>query len=1803
MAIDDFGLPDLSLSLPRLVKKRKTTAEPDEEGRRSLLGRIGDASLSGLSMVGNALDLPGSMVRDTISGHNPFDQLLSPLSDRNRQTGRDVLRTYGLAGKKDTWGNWGAGLGAEIALDPMTYLTFGLGALGKGGKVAKAAGLIDDAARVGARRLGVEASQVGARQARVGNTLRDLIQDGGMEAARKARDAAKAQGLKLRDIADEPLGGLMGVGMPFQDPSFILGTGKTGQAIAKGLDSAGRAVQYATIPGTNFQPINAVARMFDARLKDTATPEVQTAAKSLTRAQHANEAAVNLKTTERMRQLDDIGMGLQGDSAKLRELVSNPAVGANLSTAGEALKSGLIQLQGNRGPSRRFQKQSLATIDQWLSSNIINDQDAIALRRMVEYRGLDAGAGAAEPIIKGIRQDLEAGLQGSQKLGNAADRLSDTQNAYFPASMTEGLALSGKQAEEIMGTAHANREGRRLFTRDIRNRENVLNQIAADPVLGNLIDQRGADVDTISRYLKRTYSNAVPATFVDEYGNKASRFKALAGWYANMPKELREAGIYGNHPLQDLAKQQLRVRNSDSAAKTVFEFLSQPGILKPATTAARDEGHTTVSDVFRKIDLNEGDDTAGALKSLADLQKTVFSSDLGKQRIPQHLADDLTRMVKGFASPEPANQIVKVYDSVTNLTKGMLTGPWPAFQIRNLVSGQWQNFIAGIFSPGSVSKAHNVIRGGVLKGAADLPAVRKLARDRGIPLADKGVPELVETLKREGNLNQEEAEIVGKVWQAWSEGYMGEDVKTAMKKRVEFQKGGRIPKGALKQGIGETPEAWTDEMADKFDKLENDVEKWSEAPPDHVWEPSVKHHIDMSRQDLDRMREVYEGKRRWNELTWESRPYADMNKDSLFARTAAGSDYSELYVPSIKPQKDGKFLVGGGVFNTLDEAKDYAERTAHGIYFHQELGPDGKVLDYRIVPDRKRKITTSGLMHRTGSEADAARLSKGIIARTLPESVSPSVKVSSARRALDDLQSGYASLEESFEKLGDAGKVIDPEILKDVQSGAKSIDEAMQSVKLSDNELRTIIKEQPMIADGIRFVMDRKFGAINTTYGGPGIKKGAPELYDTFDQNAWNSLNRDVNLNPQLASDVADEVMKIAADATAFGPHEVDRLLSELTHKVRSAVDGVESHDPFTEQLRLKVQAGQLAKAQEVIKKIPNVSAAGLRKQLGDISTETAEELLQMHRTQEVLKRIPKVSPAGLAKQLGGNLSEEKAAQLLQNARQPLLQMDGSTTKGAVSFAASGKALVQSFKAADVSTHLHEFAHTARRNLTAADQQIASQFVGATGSTWTRDQEELFARGFENYIRTGQAPTSAIGEMFNRLKQWMVGIYQSIAGTPIDVQLTPEIKELYGKLIGTKSQIKKLDDETGTKLLRELAASWRITGKGELDNAVGQLPGDPATIDSIRAGLPGEIPHRFGNALNKLRGKGDVTWNPLEMRGFNERTKSRFAPAAAGDEVGYYVEGLNRLAPFIEQLEKGVDPAEAAKKIGAAQVLYQNKYYTKTEQEVLARLFPFYKFTSRQLPFTLQQLSERPGGRMAQTIRAANRARDPDEFTPDYVAETASIPLGKSADGTARYLTGLGLSMEDPLSLVGGPRSTVLELLSRLNPLIKAPLEYATGESFFQKGPEGGRNLSDMDPTIGRLLANVSGRKEPVRIPFGQELDVLLNNSPLSRVASSARVLTDGRKGLPGKAANLLTGFKVSDISPGAQDAVLRERSQALEKQLGGREFVKLHFPEEVRETMSPEQLAMVDQLLGIDHELAMRAKKRKLERQKQEKK
>ncbi len=348
---------------------------------------------------------------------------------------------------------------------------------------------------------------------------------------------------------------------------------------------------------------------------------------------------------------------------------------------------------------------------------------------------------------------------------------------------------------------------------------------------------------------------------------------------------------------------------------------------------------------------------------------------------------------------------------------------------------------------------------------------------------------------------------------------------------------------------------------------------------------------------------------------------------------------------------------------------------------------------------------------------------------------------------------------------------------------------------------------------------------------------------------------------------------------------------------------------------------------------------------------------------------------------------------------------------------------------------------------------------------------------------------------------------------------------------------------------------------------------------------------------------GDVPLSIDRVPGTKAIRKGFRTVVGTGGKANRGVEWLNRVPMYLYLKQKGWSPLQAARKVKELQFDYSD--LAPAELALRNTLIPFYTFTRKISELTFRTLAERPGGLLAQNIRAAGNLRGEDAgLIPDFISQGLSIPLGETPGGADRFITGFGQAHEDPLSFVGGGLSGAgLEGLSRLNPLIKAPLEIATDQSFFQRGPGGGgRRLGDLDPLAGRLAANVLGRDEPVN--FGGLTEQVLSNSPLSRALSTAKGLTDRRPGRgifdsPGGAAatgtNLLTGVRITDVQQRTKDALLRERIEGLlKKHPGAAEFTKVFVSREAREKLPPEERAAVEQLMALNALLASKARARR---------
>lgn len=129
-------------------------------------------------------------------------------------------------------------------------------------------------------------------------------------------------------------------------------------------------------------------------------------------------------------------------------------------------------------------------------------------------------------------------------------------------------------------------------------------------------------------------------------------------------------------------------------------------------------------------------------------------------------------------------------------------------------------------------------------------------------------------------------------------------------------------------------------------------------------------------------------------------------------------------------------------------------------------------------------------------------------------------------------------------------------------------------------------------------------------------------------------------------------------------------------------------------------------------------------------------------------------------------------------------QQGEGVTKGSIEWNDQMKTIIRGYKKADLSTFVHEMGHQLRRDLHPDDQIIAEMHYGVKDGNWTRRHEEQFSRDFERYLRDGRAPTDAIRDVFSKIATWMRDIYASLKGTPLEKEVSPEIRKIFDRALG-----------------------------------------------------------------------------------------------------------------------------------------------------------------------------------------------------------------------------------------------------------------------------------------------------------------------------------------------------------------------------------------------------------------------------------
>jgi len=408
--------------------------------------------------------------------------------------------------------------------------------------------------------------------------------------------------------------------------------------------------------------------------------------------------------------------------------------------------------------------------------------------------------------------------------------------------------------------------------------------------------------------------------------------------------------------------------------------------------------------------------------------------------------------------------------------------------------------------------------------------------------------------------------------------------------------------------------------------------------------------------------------------------------------------------------------------------------------------------------------------------------------------------------------------------------------------------------------------------------------------------------------------------------------------------------------------------------------------------------------------------------------------------------------------------------------------------------------------------------------------------------------------------------------------------------------------ENATLAVREMYAARR----GHASSAYRDLDSPSTVLDAGNdlesmmdvfpggtSGMKDLAKEMMATALGRRRKEGaslGSAYNLANVAGVNGRRTTELGVVKAGNIVGKHADDMNRLVGFIHLMKKGDTADDAMKMVDRVQLNYDPRTFTPTEQ-MLKKVFPFYSFMSRQLAYVGSELMHNPAGILGGLIRFGRHQQDEDEFLPGGVKGTMAVGIGAGDDpfsqalgwgrskenpeGTENYLAGMGLMFEESLNLLA-PESLSEGLRTvgkSLNPMIKGPIEWATGVSLFQGGAMGGKPLHDMDPVMGRILSQLGLQEsEPdsqAKPAFGSRLaEFAASNSPMSRILSTARTTLDDRKGYLERAMNVLSGMRIQSVSPHQRRRGLRDLTDAIARDHGGRAFSNMTISKDLLESV-----------------------------------
>ncbi len=191
-----------------------------------------------------------------------------------------------------------------------------------------------------------------------------------------------------------------------------------------------------------------------------------------------------------------------------------------------------------------------------------------------------------------------------------------------------------------------------------------------------------------------------------------------------------------------------------------------------------------------------------------------------------------------------------------------------------------------------------------------------------------------------------------------------------------------------------------------------------------------------------------------------------------------------------------------------------------------------------------------------------------------------------------------------------------------------------------------------------------------------------------------------------------------------------------------------------------------------------------------------------------------------------------------------------------VTFKEDARAVIKALHK-DVSAYslAHELAHVFRRDLTPEELDMFTDWATEGTGRWDGNAEEKFARGFERYLAEGEAPTNELEAIFEKFLNWLKAVYDSIAGSDIDIKMDTNIRAAFGRILGGTGEVTQTQREKGPPRTAESYLEGAPQEKIDaLAAKLGVEPTEEAVVEALRKVLKNAEPDTLHQASS-----GDAT--------------------------------------------------------------------------------------------------------------------------------------------------------------------------------------------------------------------------------------------------------------------------------------------------------------------------------------------------------